>query len=183
MSIQNSLSFPLILHPSNKWNMLFDVHLSFLNYYYFFLLYSIVLVYMEFSSTLRGCLDRGGVCRRTDTCMCMAKSLCCPPESITAMLISYMLIKNKKLNNKILKKERNWRNNSRGGDLPRVTHLSMGRVEAHSDFLTWICKRGNMVLVTQKFPASSLRVKHIDQSPCPSCYTDVFTAWLFVFKL
>ena len=81
--------------------MLFDVHLSFLNYYYYFLLHNTVLVYMEFSSMLCGCLDSWGVCRRTDTCMCMAKSLYCPPETITAMLISYMLIKNKKLNNKI----------------------------------------------------------------------------------
>ena len=26
---------------------------------------------------------------RMDTCICMAESLCCPPENITALLISY----------------------------------------------------------------------------------------------
>jgi len=30
-----------------------------------------------------------GVCQRMDTCMCMAESLCCPPETITMFLISY----------------------------------------------------------------------------------------------
>ena len=30
----------------------------------------------------------------------MAESLCCPPETITTLLIGYMLLQNKKLKNK-----------------------------------------------------------------------------------
>ena len=33
-----------------------------------------------------------GVWRRMDTCICMAKSLCCPPETIIILLIGYMPI-------------------------------------------------------------------------------------------
>ena len=36
-----------------------------------------------------GSLDGRGVCRRMDTCMCMAESLCCSPETITTWLIGY----------------------------------------------------------------------------------------------
>ena len=32
-----------------------------------------------------------------DACLRMAESLCCPPETITTLLISYTLIQNKKL--------------------------------------------------------------------------------------
>ena len=35
---------------------------------------------------------------RVDTCICMAESLCCPPETMTMLLIGYTLIQNKKLN-------------------------------------------------------------------------------------
>ena len=31
---------------------------------------------------------------RMDTCMCMAESLCCPPETITTLLIGYTTIQN-----------------------------------------------------------------------------------------
>ena len=31
---------------------------------------------------------------RMDTCMCMAESLCCPPETITTLLIVYTTIQN-----------------------------------------------------------------------------------------
>ena len=31
-----------------------------------------------------------------DTCICMAESLCCSPETITRLLISYTPIQNKK---------------------------------------------------------------------------------------
>ena len=31
----------------------------------------------------------GGKFGRTDTCMCMAETLCCPPETITTLLIGY----------------------------------------------------------------------------------------------
>ena len=41
-----------------------------------------------------------GVWKRMDTCIYMAESLCCPPETITTLLIGYMLIQNKKLKNK-----------------------------------------------------------------------------------
>ena len=45
---------------------------------------------------LCGSLDRRGVWERMDTCLCMAESLCCPPETITALLIGYTPIYNKK---------------------------------------------------------------------------------------
>ena len=32
-----------------------------------------------------------------DTCICMAEPLCCPPETITALLIGYIPIQNKKV--------------------------------------------------------------------------------------
>ena len=46
----------------------------------------------ELCSTLRGILDGREVWGRMDTCACMAESLCRPPETITALLISYTLI-------------------------------------------------------------------------------------------
>ena len=35
-----------------------------------------------------------------DTCICMAESLCCPPEIITTLLIGYTVIQNKKVKKK-----------------------------------------------------------------------------------
>ena len=37
-----------------------------------------------------------GVWGRRGTCVCMAESLCCPPETITTLLISYTPIAKKK---------------------------------------------------------------------------------------
>ena len=37
---------------------------------------------------------------RMDTCMCMAESLCCSPETIPTLLIGYIPIQNKKLQKK-----------------------------------------------------------------------------------
>ena len=36
---------------------------------------------------------RRGVWVRMDTCICMADSLCCLPETITTLLISYVRVK------------------------------------------------------------------------------------------
>ena len=44
---------------------------------------------------LCGSQDGRGV-GRTDTCVCTAESLCCPPETIIALLIGYTPIQNKK---------------------------------------------------------------------------------------
>ena len=49
-------------------------------------------------SVLRASLDGRGVWERRDTCVCMAESLCCSPETITALLIGYNPIQNKKVN-------------------------------------------------------------------------------------
>ena len=46
---------------------------------------------------LCGSLQGRGVWGRMDTCICMAESLCCQPETITSLLISYTPIWNKKL--------------------------------------------------------------------------------------
>ena len=41
-----------------------------------------------------------GVLGRMDICVCIAESLCCPPETITILLIGYIPIQNKKLKKK-----------------------------------------------------------------------------------
>ena len=46
---------------------------------------------------LCGSLDGRGVRGRLDTYMCMAESLCCPPDTITTLLTGYIPIQNKKL--------------------------------------------------------------------------------------
>ena len=43
----------------------------------------------ELCSMLCGSLDGRGVWGRIDTCICTAESLCCPPETVIALLISY----------------------------------------------------------------------------------------------
>ena len=47
-------------------------------------------------STSRGSLDGRGVWERMDTCICVAESLHCLPETITTLLIGYIPIQNKK---------------------------------------------------------------------------------------
>ena len=41
-------------------------------------------------------LDGRGVWERMDTCICLAESLCCPPETVTTLLIGYIPIQNNK---------------------------------------------------------------------------------------
>ena len=45
--------------------------------------------FTELYSMLCGSLDGKGVWGRMYTCKCMAESLCCPPETIATLLISY----------------------------------------------------------------------------------------------
>ena len=45
---------------------------------------------MELCSILCGSLDGNGVGGEMDTCICMAESLCCSPETITTLLIGYI---------------------------------------------------------------------------------------------
>ena len=52
---------------------------------------------MELCSVLCGSLDGRGFWGRMDTCICMAEFLCCPPETITTLLIGYPPKQNKKL--------------------------------------------------------------------------------------
>ena len=42
-----------------------------------------IILHMELYSVLYARLNGSGVWGRMDTCICMAKSLCCPPETIT----------------------------------------------------------------------------------------------------
>ena len=49
---------------------------------------------------LSGSLDGRGIWGRMDTRICMAESLCCSPETVTTLLISYTPIQNKKLKKK-----------------------------------------------------------------------------------
>ena len=50
-----------------------------------------VLLYLlrDLCSALHGSLDGRVVWRRVDACICMTKSLCCPPETLTTLLIGY----------------------------------------------------------------------------------------------
>ena len=59
----------------------------------------------ELCSMLCGSLDGRGVWGRMDTRICMAESLCCPPETITTLLICYIPIQNLKKDLKELTKE------------------------------------------------------------------------------
>ena len=43
-----------------------------------------------------GSLDGSGVWGTMDTCLCMAESLCSPPETVTTLLIGYTPMQNKK---------------------------------------------------------------------------------------
>ena len=52
---------------------------------------------MKFCSMLCGSLDWMGVWGRMNTCICMAESLCCLPETITTLLIGYTPLQNKKV--------------------------------------------------------------------------------------
>ena len=54
----------------------------------------------ELCSKLHGCLDGRGVRGRMDTCICMAESLHCSPETLTTLLISYTPRQTKKLKKK-----------------------------------------------------------------------------------
>ena len=45
---------------------------------------------------LCGSLDGRGVRGRVDICICTAESFCCPPKTITTLVVGYTLIKNKK---------------------------------------------------------------------------------------
>ena len=45
------------------------------------------------SAMLCGSLDRREVCGRLDTCICMAESLCCLPETVTALLSAILQYK------------------------------------------------------------------------------------------
>ena len=55
---------------------------------------------MELCSMLCGSLDGKGVWGRMYTCISMTESLSCPPETITASLISCTPIQNKKFKDK-----------------------------------------------------------------------------------
>ena len=62
---------------------------------------------MELCPMLYGSLDGRGVWGRMDTRMCLAESLCRPPETIITLLIGYIPIQNKK--GKMKKKpKQNW---------------------------------------------------------------------------
>ena len=56
--------------------------------------------HMDLCSVFCGSLDGRGVWETMDTGICMAESLCCPPETITILLISYIPIQNKKFKKK-----------------------------------------------------------------------------------
>ena len=54
----------------------------------------------ELCSMSSGSLAERGFWERMDTCLCMTEFLCCPPETITTLLMDYTPIQNKKFKNK-----------------------------------------------------------------------------------
>ena len=48
------------------------------------------IVYRELCSVICASLDGKGVWERMDTCVCMAESLHCSPETTTILLIGYI---------------------------------------------------------------------------------------------
>ena len=55
------------------------------------------VLHVELSSVLCGSLDGMGIWGRMETCIYIAKSIYCSPETITTLLISYIQIQNKSL--------------------------------------------------------------------------------------
>ena len=51
-------------------------------------------------------LDGRGVSGRMDTCICVVESLCCPPETITTLLIGCTQTQNKKFKTDQKKREK-----------------------------------------------------------------------------
>ena len=56
----------------------------------------------ELCSVLCGSLGGRGALGRMDICICMAESLCCPPKTITTLLICYTPTQNKKFFKKFM---------------------------------------------------------------------------------
>ena len=54
------------------------------------------VLYRELCSMSCGSLDGREAWGRMEACICMAESLCCPPETITALLLGSTPIQNKK---------------------------------------------------------------------------------------
>ena len=50
---------------------------------------NLTVQHRELCSMVCGSLDGRGIQGRMDTCVCVTESLCCPPETITTLLISY----------------------------------------------------------------------------------------------
>ena len=84
----------------------------------------------ELCSMLSGSLDRRGAWGRTDTCICMAESLCYPPETITTLLTSYTPILNKKL-----KKEWKQDPNSKYNQILRFWELGLSTCKCWEDII------------------------------------------------
>ena len=59
-----------------------------------------IVQHRELCSVVCGSLDVRGVWERMDMCICVAKSLCCPPKTITILLISNTPMQNKKFKGK-----------------------------------------------------------------------------------
>ena len=71
---------------------------------------------------LCGSLDRRGVWGRMDTCICMTESLCCPPEFIITLLISYTPIQNLKVQKKKTIPSKHFINAKRSQENDRYNH-------------------------------------------------------------
>ena len=48
------------------------------------------LLHMELCSMLCGSLDRREIWGRMDTCICMAESLCCSPETVKTLFVNWL---------------------------------------------------------------------------------------------
>ena len=95
---------------------------------------------------LCGSLDGRGVWGRMDSCIGLAESLCCPPETITTLLTGYTPIQNKKLKKKKVKSQSSssrisrtedwhagWHCHAAGGPREPICHHRQGWSSAISD--------------------------------------------------
>ena len=103
---------------------------------------------------LCGSLDQRRVWGRMHTCICMSESLCCPPETITTLLISYTPIKNKQFFKKIDTGKK--KKISKGKDMMDVFICSLGIF-----IQVYVCRGASQVaLVLKNVPVNAWDMRH-----------------------
>ena len=121
---------------------------------------------------LCGSLDGRGVWGRMDTCIFMAESLHCSPETITALLIDYTPIQNKKLK----KKKSLWQYPPQMDDTERSDIIrSLQRLYCFSysnknkEYLSLICHLQRIFTLTVSYVCQEKLTYFVDETST-KCY-------------